>query len=283
MILDFNNMKIVCYKSVYIICFIFSTLSCTKNAISPVKTYDIAVEGTLNTFQNEQYIRLSKPAILPSTNVEPVRKAIVSISDGNNKVFLKETKTPGLYSGVINDNKNYDQPYTLNIDYNQFTYTAIDTLRRVIAIKVSDLPFSAKKLSSGKIQLKIPRHMFGALVPSRWLILYTGKKMWDPSILNKKAGYSYSHQFGSPNTLYSSTQQITTAVLNPSDTVVIYKFSLSASYSKYLYNVFQETDFKNIFSSTPGSIYGNVSNNGQGFFYSTDVDVKQYLASDFVK
>ncbi|HWZ16054.1 MAG TPA: DUF4249 family protein [Mucilaginibacter sp.] len=264
------------------------TLSCKNYVVTPQfkhnnKTYDIAVEGGINTFQTTQFIRLSKPAILPNKDVEPVSQAIVSISDGINKVFLRETSTPGIYTGTINNNTNYDRPYTLNVTYGKSDYAATDTLRRVPEINVNDLPFTAKKLVDGKIQLKIPRHIFGTSFSARWLITSPGKERWSPASLNKKLDYNYSHQYGSPNTLYPSTQKISTRTLNPGDTVTVYKFSLSASYSKYLYTVFQETDFKNIFSSVPGKIYGNVSNNALGYFYCTDVKVKRYLARDLVR
>jgi hypothetical protein len=264
------------------------TLGCTNNVISPIKLkttnkdYEIVVEGGLNTFQKRQFIKLSKPAILPGMKVQPISQATVNISDGNNKVFFKETDTPGVYSGIINDNRNYNRAYTLNIDYNNNHYNASDTLRKVADIKDTDLPFSIQVLSDGKIQLKIPRHIFYSPVSLRWLLVYPQKNQWDPSIF-KKVSYIYSHQLGSPNTLYPSIQKITTLILNPNDSVTVYKFSQSASYSTYLYNVFQETDFKNIFSSTPGRILGNVSNNGLGYFHATDVSVKQYLVRDFVK
>ncbi|GAC1312481.1 MAG: hypothetical protein NVSMB24_34040 [Mucilaginibacter sp.] len=269
-------------------CTVFFTLNCKNYVVTPQfkhdnKTYDIAVEGGINTFQSTQFVRLSKPAVLPNKNTEPVGQAIVSISDGINKVFLKETSTPGIYTGTINNNTNYDRPYTLNITYGKSEYAATDTLRHVSEITVNDLPFAAKKLVDGKIQLKIPGHTFGTSFSARWLIASPGRERWNPANLNKKLDYSYSHQYGSPNTLYPGTQKITTRVLNPGDTVAVYKFSLSASYSKYLYTVFQETDFKNMFSSAPGKIYGNVSNNGLGYFYCTDVKVKRYLARDLAR
>jgi hypothetical protein len=279
-------MKIVIYISVFIILF---ALGCKNNAISPInfkrsnKTYDLAIEGGINTLQTLQFIRLSKPAIFPDGQVEPISQATVSINDGNNEVFFSETNIPGIYSGDIINNTNYDQPYTLNINYNNIDYVAIDTLRHVIAIQNNNLPFSAKMLNDGKIQLNIPKHIFGSSVSLRWLIVYPGIAQWDPSKLDTKIPYTYSHQFGSPNPLYPSTQEIGKPILNPGDTVTVYKFSLSTAYGAYLYNVFQETDFKNIFSTVPGSIYGNVSNNAQGYFYSTDVNVKQYLARDLVK
>jgi hypothetical protein len=279
-------MKTVNYLSVFIILFAFG---CRNDAISPIKfkrtnkTYDIAIEGGLNTSQTLQFIKLSKPAIFPDGQVEPISQATVSINDGNNEVFLSETSTPGIYSGDIINNTNYDQPYTLNVNYNAIDYIAMDTLRRVVPIQGKNLPFSAKMTKDGKIQLNIPKHIFGSAVPSRWLIAYPGIGLWDPSKLNTKIAYTYSHQFGSPNTLYPSTQEIRKPILNPTDSVTVYKFSMSAAYGAYLYNVFQETDFKNIFSTVPGSIYGNVTNNAQGYFNCTDVDVKRYLARDLVK
>lgn len=262
-------------------------ISCSKTKIytdaskTSIGLYEIAIEGGLNTFNKKQFIRLRKPAIYPNKAVQPATQAMVSISDGLNKVLFQETDTPGVYSGLINDNQNYEQPYTLTVYYNKIRYVAFDTLKKVSSFNKNDLPFYVQKLTNGQVKLNIPKHTFNSVTSSKWFIEYPGKIKWEPGF-SKNLDYSYSYQKGSPNTLYPGIQKITSIVLNPGDTVRVYKFSLSDVYSNYLYNVFQETDFKNIFSSTPGKIYGNVSDNGLGFFSTTDVTIKQFLAADLV-
>ncbi len=269
-----------------IIILIVLIAGCKNDSVSPVKfkrprkSYDLAVEGCLNTLTTLQFVKLSKPAMLPDGQVTPVSGAKVSISDGNNQFLLSETNTPGLYSGNVSDNKNYRRFYSLKVQYNSKDYLATDTL---IALQPDDLPFTATQLTSGQVELTIPAHIFGAIRPVQWLIAYNGIPNWSPSILNIQYPYTYSSELGAPNAVYPLTQDVRTADLNPMDTVTVYKFSQSQSYAAFLYNLFQETDFKGPFSSEPGNVYGNVSGNAEGYFHCTDVSVTKYLAKDLVK
>lgn len=270
------------------LCVLLNASGCKKydassvNFKRPIQSYDLAVEGGINTFDTIQFIRLIKPAILPNGKIEPISNATVSINDGNNEVFLSETNTPGVYAAGNISTTNFDNGYTLTVDYNGKTYIGVDTLRQVDTSR-KNLPFSAKMMPNGKVQLSIPKHVFGAAVSLRWLIAYNGINAWDASKFDTKFDYTYSHHTGSPNALYPSTQPIRSPVLSPTDTVTVYRFSMSKQYSGYLYNVFQETDWKNIFSAVPGSIYGNLSENGTGYFYCTDVFIKRYLAKELVQ
>ena len=266
---------------------ILSYVSCKNDAVSPVsfkrpnKSYNLAIEGCLNSMNSTQYIKLTKPGTLPNGSVEPINGAIVSINDGNNEVFLHETSSPGVYSGNIFDNSNYGHLYALKVHFNNKDYIAIDTLRK-LPVSNDALPLTASFLSDSSVVLNIPKHIFGASRPVRWLVTYKGVELWRPSGFNTEFQYTYSDQFGPPNALYSLTQGIRSVVLNPNDTVTIFKFSISQSYETFLYNLFQETDFKSIFSTEPGIVYGNVSSNGQGCFYCTDVVEYKYLAKYLV-
>lgn len=275
----------------FVVCLIslitLSFISCKNGAVSPIKfkrphkAYDLAVEGCLNSLNSMQFIKLTKPGVLPNGQVEPISGAIVSINDGNNEVFLSETSSPGVYSGNIFDNTNYGHAYKLKVHYNNKNYTAVDTLTR-LSMQPDTLPTTANFLSDGTVALNVPKHDFGASHPTRWLIVYHGINLWSPSIFNTEVQYTYSDQFGPPNALYPLTQEVRRVVLKPNDTVTIFRFSISRSYEAYLYNVFQETDFKSILSTEPGNVYGNVSGNGQGYFYCTDVAKYKYLARDLV-
>lgn len=259
---------------------------CKNNNVSPIKfkrpqkSYDLAVEGCLNTINTLQFIKLSKPAMLPDGKVTPVSGATVIISDGNNQFLLSETNTPGVYSGNVSDNKNYGRSYSLQVHYNAKDYLATDTL---VALQPDDLPFTATLLTNGQVELNIPAHIFGAIRPVQWLIAYNGIQNWSPSVFNIQYPYTYSSQLGAPNAVYPLTQAGRIADLNPTDTVTVYKFSQSQSYAAFLYNLFQETDFKSIFSSEPGNVYGNVSGNAEGYFHCTDASVTKYLAKNLVK
>ncbi|NHA02802.1 hypothetical protein G7092_03300 [Mucilaginibacter sp. HC2] len=263
--------------------------ACKNSYVSPIKfnnhgsTYDLAVEGGITTFQTSQQIRLSKPGLLPDGKTSPVSNALVSVNDGTDEISFKETQTPGLYAGTITNNTNYDGVYTLHITYNKVEYTAADVLSMVTpSIQLNNLPFSARAISADQVQLKIPKHLFGAPTAARWIVIYDKSSI--TNLLNSfVVPYIYTHQLGAPNSLYSSTQEFREPVLSLRDSITVYKFSLSESYSQYLYTLFQETDWKNIFSTNPSGIYGNISGTGQGYFYCTDYEMKKIAVKDLIK
>ncbi len=262
-------------------------LTACKNDFEPSFTkaqnaYDLAVEGGINTYQKVQYIRLTKPSMDPDSVPQPLSNAIVKVNDGEKDIAFKETAA-GIYSGTVNNNANYNKPYKLIINYNGNEYTATDTLRQVINIIDDYLPLSAVRNSAGNIKGTIPRHTFGYLYSSRWLIAYSDIPLWNPSKFDEMLYYSYTHSLGSPNSLYPLTDQNREFELNPADNLTIYKFSLSESYARYLYSLFQETEWKGIFSGVPGKIKGNISGNAVGYFYVTDVDLRKYKASELVQ
>ncbi|TZF86517.1 hypothetical protein FW774_02295 (plasmid) [Pedobacter sp. BS3] len=245
--------------------------------------YDLAVEGGINTYQRTQYIRLTKPALHPDSLPKPVSNADVKVNDGKNNIAFHETATRGVYSAVVNNNTNYNKVYTLTIRYNNREYLATDTLRQVININDDYLPLSAIKMASGNVSGIIPKHTFGYLYSSKWLIAYRGIPAWNPAKFDEANYYSYTHSLGSPNSLYPLTNQSRKFELKADEFITIYKFSMTERYARYLYALFQETEWKGIFSGVPAKINGNISGNAQGYFYVTDVDVRRYRTSELIR
>lgn len=262
--------------------------SCSKDETSkigfssPKNDYDLVVEGGITTFQTTQYIRLTKPALSPDATPIAVSKATVTINDGKRNIVFKESTTLGLYSGIVSNNTNYNQAYKLTVIANGKEYTAIDTLKQVVNIVDDFLPLSTMALASPSIQLNIPKHTFGFLNSCKWLISYTGVPIWNPAKFDGTQLYTYTHRLGSPNAIYPLLNQNREAVLKETDLVSIYKFSLSNEYARYLYSIFLETDWRGIFSSSPGKIKGNISGNAEGFFYVTDVDLRKYRVKELL-
>jgi hypothetical protein len=248
----------------------------------PTREYNLVVEGGINTFQATQYIRLSMPVFTVDAVPEPASGATVVVNDGQRDIQFRETLTPGVYSGIVVKNANYNKAYTLKVTYNNKRYTATDTLRQVINIIDDFLPLSCVKQSNGTIRITLPKHTFGFLNSCKWLIAYPGIPLWSPAKFDAATSYTYTHAQGSPNSAYPLLNQSRVAELQPNDFVSIYKFSLSEDYSRYLYSVFQETDWKGILSGVPGEIRGNLSEGAVGFFYVVDVDFRRYRASELV-
>ncbi|QNK61858.1 hypothetical protein H7F33_15020 [Pedobacter sp. PAMC26386] len=262
--------------------------SCKKNTdkISfdkPKHQYDLAVEGGINTLTKSQFIRLTKPSLTLDIKPSAISKAVVIVNNGKTDLVFKETITPGVYSFTDLNSPNYNKAYTLTIQYNNKTYTAVDTLRQVVNISDDFLPFKVKKNENGIYDGTIPKHTFGYLNPNKWWISYTGIPQWNPSKFDGTEAqplyFSYTHFLGSPNSLYPLNNLKRTFSLKGEDTIFIYKFSLSKEYAKYLYGVFLETDWSGLFSSVPVNVDGNISGNAQGYFYVTDIDYQKYKVS----
>ncbi|OQP66543.1 hypothetical protein A3860_13765 [Niastella vici] len=256
-------------------------IACNKNnTASTTFNYDLIVEGGINTLNERQYIRLTKPAGLAELSVKPVNGAAVSVFDGSNDITFTEIGNSGVYTAILNNNNNYGEPYTLHINYQGKQYQATDVLTGVVPIDSSYIPLTIQQGSD--FTITIPRHIFGVSFAQQWLIMSQGNS-WDPSQFNAKYNYSYSHVFGTPNALNPLTQQKNILHAGLNDSLIIYKFSLSSAYSTYLYNVFQETDWKGLLSSTPANVHGNISGNANGYFYAIDVDTQTEAVKDINK
>jgi hypothetical protein len=255
-------------------------LSCKKDMEvsfnTPMRQFDLTVEGGINTLYRTQYIRLTKPALDPNAFPAPISKAVVTVNDGKAIMVFKESTTPGVYSVVNNNEPNYNYAYTLSIEYNNKTYTAVDTLRQVVNIVDDFLPLTVSKQQGDMFNGTIPKHTFGYLNPNKWWICYGDIPIWNPSKFDLLVYYNYTHFLGSPNSLYPLTNLKRTFSLKTEDVVTIYKISLSAGYAKYLYGVFLETDWNGLFSSVPVNVAGNISGNTQGYFSVNDVDFRRY-------
>lgn len=246
----------------------------------PKRQYDLSVEGGINTRFPTQYIRLSKPALRADQTPAPISNAEVSVNDGKSDILFKESAVPGIYTGLIRSESNYNGAYTLTIKYNNKTYVAVDTLRQVVNIVDDFLPLSTKVEPDGVYSGTIPKHTFGYLNPNKWMISYQEIPLWNPGKFDQSKYYSYTHYLGSPNSLYPLNNLKRTFKLNKDDYITIYKLSLSERYAKYLYDVFMETDWSGLFSGVPVNATGNISGNAQGYFYAIDVDARRYKASE---
>jgi hypothetical protein len=275
---------------VYIWCFLLSLAiafsACKKSNLeegfflAPGKQYDMALEGGFNTFTVNQYIRLTKPSLNPDSIPSPIRKASIVVNDGRVDIVYKESAIPGIYVATFRGDPNYNNAYKLTIKYNGKTYTAVDTLRQVVNVVDDFLPLSTRINSEQKVEGNIPKHTFGYLNPNKWYISYGDIPFWHPSQFDQSKYYSYTHFLGSPNSLYPLNNLKRAFTLGPEDYIYIYKISVSAKYSQYLYSVFMETDWNGLFSGVPVNVEGNVSGNVQGFFSVADVDFRRYKAKE---
>jgi len=262
--------------------------ACSKENVEDVafkargQQYDLIVEGGINSVLRNQYIKLSKPSFHPDSLPQPINDAEVIVNDGLRANLFKLTSTPGVYSGQV-QNQRYNRPYTLTVKYNGKEYSAVDSLIQVVNIIDDFIPFSIYRYPDKSLEISIPKHTFGFLTSSKWHISYQNQPGWNPAKFDSVSNYTYTHAFGAPNSIYPLVNQKRKESITESDFVTLYKFSLSDSYSKYLYSIFLETDWRGMFSGVPGKVTGNVSNGALGFFYVTDIDIRRYKVSELIE
>jgi hypothetical protein len=278
-------------KTVAVVISIFSfllVLSCSKENAEDAHfnkrkyDYDLIIEGGINTIQRNQYIRLNSPSFNPDSLPKPVNDAEVLVNDGQKDIAFKITSTPGVYSGSLVQNQRYNQPYKLIVRYKGKEYTAVDSLVQVVNIVDDFIPLSILRYHDQRLELNIPKHTFGFSSAAKWYIASKNQAPWSAAKFDS-VSYSYTHSFGAPNSIYPLLNQKRKEIVSSEDFITLYKFSLSDAYSKYLYSLFLETDWRGIFSSAPGVIKGNVSNGALGFFYVTDIDIRRYRVSELIQ
>jgi Domain of unknown function (DUF4249) len=253
---------------------IFVVSACRKNNETYPSSYDLIVEGGINTLTASQYIRLTRPASFGQMSSPAVSGAVVTVNDGVENVPFLEIGATGIYTAIVARNKNFYEPYVLRIQHDNKVYSASDTLVPVLPIDESYLPLKASQ-NGNRVRLNIPAHTFGTTSPQQWLFLPNGIN-WSPQDFSGELSYSYSHIYGTPNALNPLTRRTTVIYLEPAEKIDVYKFSISDRYSRYLYNFFQETEWRGLLSSVPANLKGNISGNANGFFYAVDVERKTF-------
>ncbi|BAO74464.1 DUF4249 domain-containing protein [Winogradskyella sp. PG-2] len=129
-------MKKVLYL-VFTFCFLFScedVIDVELNETEPRLVVEASINWFKNTTGNEQSIKLSLSAPFFDETIPPANGALVQIVDSNNITFnFIEDGSSGIYR-----NNNFipeiDQSYSLEINYNNETYTATETLKSVVSI-----------------------------------------------------------------------------------------------------------------------------------------------------
>jgi len=240
--------------------------------------YDVIVEGGISTLDTLQYIKLSKPIMFYDTEIQQIHDAEVMLFDGKETIRFKEIDSSGIYTGIVKNNKNFNQAYHLKVTYNEKVYEAVDTLRKI----VSERPQNKLKIErkGNQVQLSYPKHVFGTQYPGRFLI-QKAPSTWLPLAGQNTYNYSYKHTFGTPNALGSTISPYITQNFSAQDSLDLYTFSMSMGYAKYLYQLFQETDWKGLLSPMPANINGNISGNASGYFYAIDAHRYRIKVKDF--
>lgn len=275
-------MRGVFYKFILIIS--FCLFSCKKELVDRLRfkgaknNYDLVVEGGINSLTKNQFIALSKPASNVADSILPINDAMVFV----NGIPFTLYNNNGVYHGIIAENKKYNEAYHLKVIYKGKTYEAVDTLRRVKPITIAELNFIIQQQDE-KIAISIPKHSFIQGESAKLFYHFSGGKNWSPSEFKNIQTYSYIHSNPPPYGLSPIVEQRTNHIFQINDSLEVSKFSVSDTYDQYLYQVFQETDWRSIFSGNPGIVKGNISGNALGFFYCTDILSEKIAIKDILR
>ena len=251
--------------------FLLLLISCKKELINNIQfkkatsQYDLVVEGGVNSLEPKQFIKISKPSFQVSDSVKPINDAQVFI----NGIELKLTNNDGIYTTNLLDNKQLNKIYQLKILYNNKTYYAEDTLKKVAPIEPTELNLRRVTIDESTF-FSIPKHIFNSPTAANFFYQLPGQKAWSPAFFGTPTLNLFIHSTPPPYGLSPILEKRTNYILNETDSITFYKFSVSDAYEKFLYETFQETDWKSLFSATPGSIKGNISGNALGFFSCSD-------------
>lgn len=262
-------------------------LGCTK--ITQTNPYsgnnsNIVVEGGLNTFTNLQSLRITQVSTSTLAHIDPVSHLNIQVKGGGQILNFTESNVPGVYNCILDHKLSLNQRYTLSAistDNSQEIY-ALDTLNKVSPIPGTLIPFTTTLLKNGNVELQIPKHIFGQKSCLKWLIVPKSDTLWSPLDFRNNFTFTYEHQLGVPNVLYSLNGINMLKDFDANDSVLVYKFSSSSTHGIYLYGVFEETEWKGLFSGAPSQVIGNINLNGQGFFSTTDITTKTYCLKDLV-
>jgi len=247
----------------------FLVVSCQKSAVDEGQSYDMIVEGGINTMYKEQYIQLKKlDGMKSNTGTIGISGASVRVTNGPNMIEFKDLGE-GLYLGeLFNLKDTVGNVFQLTITLNGKLYEAQDQLIPVVPIENAFLPVEKSKVNN-TWEVKVSKHLFGMRTSNKWLIL-PKKDFSDDDISSFRSPFSYSYRLGAPNVLNNLLGKTYNYEVSLKDSLIVSKFSESPRYSRFIYNLFQETEWKGLLSAVPANVEGNISNNALGFFYVMD-------------
>jgi len=247
----------------------FLAVSCQKLAVDEGQSYDMIVEGGINTMYKEQYIQLKKlDGLKSNSGTIGISGATVRVTNGPNMIEFNDLGEGLYYGELFNLRDTVGNVFKLTITLNGKLYEAQDQLIPVVPIENAFLPVEKSNLNN-KWTVKVNKHLFGMRTSNKWLIM-PQKDFSEDDISSFRSPFSYSYRLGAPNVLNNLLGKTYNYDVSLKDSLIVSKFSESPRYSRFIYNLFQETEWKGLLSAVPANVEGNISNNALGFFYVMD-------------
>jgi hypothetical protein len=253
-------------------------LSCTDviEVDVPTAPAKLVVEASiaweLGTVGNEQTINLSLSTPYFDTDQEnAVTGASVKvINDTDGEVFVFEDQNNGAYTTnsfmpILN------QSYTLEIIYNNDTYTATETLTPVTPIQ-----FVSQSISQGFDKDALEVNVFftdPAEAENYYLMKFSSDAMLLPELYDISDEYTNGNQM----TIFYENEDFEVG-----DTVVVDLYGISKQYYNYIRLLIQQNTEGGPFSTIPAQLKGNCINittpgtDAFGYFRLTQVSQESY-------
>lgn len=252
--------------------------------------YEIVVNGFISTENTACKVTLSKPVSIDE-NIEfkPINEAIVTLKKGDNKTYLFQYDTLGVYISIDSIQGECGIAYELEIFYNNKIYNTEEVMPEEPDNNF-DIPFyratqyddneNELPLNDDFIELTILQHNFGYETPTIWQWVYGNKDSipyWDLFDLSRLFFRAYTHRGSLPQGIFPSGIKTSGTSGFSTDSLEIIKMAISEKYYEYLISVFNETAWKNgVFSTIAGNVKTNVSEGGMGYFYAINVKRKRF-------
>ncbi len=246
--------------------------SCTEEIelnLTPEEYSRLIVEGQVTDFYPIQTVFLKKTSPYDSNKPNPPAVgALVTINDGSNTYLLSES-SPGVYETDAFQGE-VGKTYTLNIDYDGESYSAISKMKKTIeidSVRFTDFPFG---LPTDLPHINVLIYGQDCETPDQhYMFQYAINGVWNRNFIDDAmAMYSDALINGS----YISAYDI--GIIETREEVIevqVRSLSISEEYVWFLdactYNY-----MPNMFFSPPkANVQGNISNGALGFFNANSV------------
>ncbi len=236
----------------------------------------LVIDASLNwikgTSGNAQSIQLSLTTPYFSNEIVPATGAIVSVSNNNTTYpFIEEGET-GIYkTGTFQPQLNAS--YTLNIEYNNETYTATTVLKPVVPIDYIEQKNDGG-FAGDEIEIKA---FYNDPVETEDFYLFEFV-LFDN---NKISLEVYDDEFTNGNEIFAFFSD---SSLNPGDEITIRNYGITQRTFEYFNLLLQQTDDEagDPFQTQPATLRGNCINQTNpdnfplGYFKASETDVFTY-------
>jgi hypothetical protein len=246
--------------------------SCTEEIelnLTPEEYSKLIVEGQVTDLYDNQTVVLRKTSPYDSNKPNPPAEgALVTINDGSNTYLLSEN-SPGIYQ-TDDFFGEVGKTYTLNIDYEGESYSAISKMKKTIEMDSvqftkfhfgipADLPHINVLVYGKDCETPDQHYMFQFSINGEWNrnFIDDAMAMYSDALIN--GSYISAYNIG----IIETREEVIEVQVRSLSISEEYVWFLDACTYNYMPNMF--------FSPPKANVQGNISNGALGFFNANSV------------